>query len=122
MDFEARGAMLKALDDVGAGLMAGSDCPGCRLVPGRSLLRELELMVNAGLSPWRALRTATVSAAQFLGDEDGGIVAPGKRADLVLLEADPRENISALRAQTGVVVRGQWLLAGEIARLILADP
>ncbi len=91
--FAARGAMLMALDDIGAGVMAGSDCPGCRLVPGRSLLRELELMVDAGLSPWRALRMATATPARFLGDDTFGTIAPGHRADLLLLEDDPREDI-----------------------------
>ncbi|MEI9889158.1 MAG: amidohydrolase family protein [Rhizomicrobium sp.] len=119
--FAARGAMLKALDDVGAGILAGSDCPGCRLVPGRSLLRELELMVEAGLSPWRALRTATVAAARFLGDDSGGTIAPGKRADLLLLEGDPRADISALRRQAGVAVAGRWLPSAQLERMILAE-
>ncbi len=118
--FGAKGAMLKALDDAGAGIMAGSDCPGCRLVPGRSLLRELELMVDAGLSPWRALRTATSAAAQFLDDDESGTIAPGKRADLLLLDADPLADISAVRRQSGIAVRGRWLPTEEIARLILA--
>ncbi|HEY0104829.1 MAG TPA: amidohydrolase family protein [Rhizomicrobium sp.] len=119
--FAARGAMLKALDDVGAGVMAGSDCPGCRLVPGRSLLRELELMVEAGLTPFRALRTATVAAARFLGDDSGGTVAPASRADLLLLEGDPRADISALRRQAGIVLRGRWLPAAQLTRLILGE-
>ncbi len=119
--FGAKGAMVKALDDAGAGIMAGSDCPGCRLVPGRSLLRELELMADAGLSPFRALYTATGGAARFLGDEDGGSIAPGKRADLLLLDADPLADISAVRQQAGVMVRGRWLSAAELTRMILAD-
>jgi imidazolonepropionase-like amidohydrolase len=117
----ARGAMVKALDDVGAGLLAGSDCPGCSLVPGRSVLREIELMVEAGLSPWRALRTATVSAAAFLGEPDEGVVAPGRRADLILLDGNPLEDVHALRHQVGVMVAGRWLPHVEIKRMLVAD-
>jgi imidazolonepropionase-like amidohydrolase len=114
-----RGAMVKALDDIGAGVLAGSDCPGCRLVPGRSLLRELEFFVEAGLSPWRALRTATVQAATFLGATDCGTIEVGKRADLLLLDADPREEISALRRQSGVMVAGRWLDSEALSRVLL---
>jgi imidazolonepropionase-like amidohydrolase len=117
----ARAAMVKALDDVRAGLLAGSDCPGCRLVPGRSLLRELELFVDAGLSPARALLTATASAQQFLGCKNVGRVAPGMRADLVLLDKDPLVDIKALHQQAGVVVAGQWLPKDELARRLLGN-
>jgi imidazolonepropionase-like amidohydrolase len=114
----ARGAMVKALDDVGAGLLAGSDCPACKLVPGRSLLRELELMVDAGLSPWRALRTATVSVAEFL-ESDAGTIAPGKQADLLLVDGDPLTDIGALRRQSGVAIGGHWLPTATIEKMIL---
>lgn len=114
----ARNAMVVALDRVGAGVLAGSDCPGCSLVPGRSLVREIELLVEAGLSNWRALRTATVNAAEFLGDTDGGFVAAGRRADLVLLDGDPLDDIGALRKQSGVVLNGRWLPVAEVERMI----
>jgi imidazolonepropionase-like amidohydrolase len=116
----ARGAMVAALDRIGAGLLAGTDCPGCRLVPGRSLIRELELMVAAGLAPWRALRTATINAATFLGDADGGRITVGSRADMLLLDGDPFADIAALHQQVGVVAGGQWIAAGEIERRLLA--
>lgn len=115
----ARGAMVAALDRVGAGVLAGSDCPGCRLVPGRSLVREIELMVEAGLSPWRALCTATTNAAAFLGESGEGIVRAGARADLVLLDADPLADISALRSVTGIALNGRWLPRSEIEQQIL---
>ncbi len=75
IDAIARGApvrleLLAALDRAGAPLMAGTDCPGCGLIPGRSLLQELELYVEAGLSPYRALQTATSEPARFLGKSD----------------------------------------------------
>ncbi|QGN55454.1 amidohydrolase family protein [Novosphingobium sp. Gsoil 351] len=115
----ARSAMVAALDRVGAGVLAGSDCPGCRLVPGRSLVREIELMVEAGLSPWRALRTATVNAAAFLGEPGEGRIQTGARADLVLLKADPLDDITALRRQTGVVTNGRWLPQAALEQMIL---
>jgi imidazolonepropionase-like amidohydrolase len=110
--------MVKALDDAGAGLLAGSDCPGCRLVPGHSVLRELELLVEAGLSPWRALRTATVNPAIFLGKPGDGVLGSSKRADMVVLDSNPLENISAVRHQNGVVVAGRWLPSGAIERML----
>jgi imidazolonepropionase-like amidohydrolase len=116
----ARGAMVAALDRVGAGLLAGTDCPGCSLMPGRSIVQELELMVEAGLSPWRALRTATVNAAEFLGEAGEGVIAPGARADMVLLDADPLQDVSALRKQSGVMANGRWLPKAEIEAIIIA--
>jgi imidazolonepropionase-like amidohydrolase len=111
--------MVVALDKVGAGLLAGSDCPGCRLVPGRSLIRELELMVESGLSAWRALRTATTEAARFLGLNGEGLIRSGARADLLLVEGDPLADISALRRQAGVVVNGRWLPSADIERMLV---
>jgi imidazolonepropionase-like amidohydrolase len=117
----ARGALVKALDDIGAGLLAGSDCPGCRLVPGKSVLREMELFVESGLSPWRALRTATVNAATFLGEPGEGVIAAGKRADMVLLDANPLDDIRAIYNQAGVVTSGRWLPKTEIERMLLKN-
>lgn len=117
---DARAEMVKAIDDVRAGLLAGSDCPGCRLVPGRSLLRELALFVDAGLSPARALLSATLSAQRFLGFEDAGRIAPGMRADLVLLEGDPLTDINVLHQQAGVVVAGRWMSRAEIVQRLLS--
>jgi imidazolonepropionase-like amidohydrolase len=117
----ARGAMVAALDRVGAGLLAGTDCPGCRLVPGRSLIRELELMVDAGLSPWRAIRTATINAATFLGEPGEGQIKSGCRADMLLLDGNPFDGIAALHKQAGVIASGQWIASGEIERRLLSS-
>ena len=77
-------------------------------------------MVEAGLSPWRALCTATVNAAKFIGETNGGLVAPGARADLVVIDSDPLDDISALRRQSGVVVNGRWLPKRKIEEIILS--
>ena len=57
---------------------------------------ELQLLVDAGLSPVEALRSATILAAQQFGLADRGIIAPGRRADLVLIDGDPVQDIRAV--------------------------
>jgi imidazolonepropionase-like amidohydrolase len=102
--------------------MAGSDCPGCGLVPGESLLQELDLYVEAGLTPCRALRAATVDAARFLGlGDELGTLAAGKLADVLVLRADPTASLKALRQPVGVVAAGVWHPADELARAMAAS-
>ena len=105
-----RQAFVAALDRAGANLMTGTDTPVLRLVPGRSLLREIELFVEGGVPTLHALQHATIRAAEFLGIEaTTGTVQVGKRADLLLLDGDPLADIAALRRQAGVMVAGTWL-------------
>ncbi len=114
--------LLSALDRAGAPLMAGSDCPGCGLVPGASLLDELDLYVEGGLTPRRALRAATVDAARFLGQDDElGTLAAGKQADVLVLRADPTASLKALRQPVGVVAAGVWHPADELAAAMAAS-
>jgi predicted amidohydrolase YtcJ len=76
----------------------------------RSLHRELELLVAAGLPPAAALRAATIVPATMMGRADRiGAVAAGQAADLVLLRADPLADVANTRAIEGVVLRGAWL-------------
>ena len=71
---------------------------------------ELALFVEAGLTPYEALRVATVNAARYLGaDDDFGTVEVGKRANLVLLEANPLENVHNTKTIVGVVMNGVWM-------------
>ena len=109
--------MLKVLHDKGVPIVAGTD----GALPGYSLLREVELYVQAGLMPLQAIRAATsVSArALFNLDADTGTIAVGKRADLVVLDADPLADISNIRRTRYVVTNGKmyepaplWRLAG----------
>jgi hypothetical protein len=94
----------------GVPLLAGSDVPKPHLVPGFSLHDELALFVRAGLTPVEALQTATINPARFLGlEQDGGTIAVGKRADLVVLEADPLVDIAATRRIHAVIVNGRML-------------
>ena len=105
-----RRQLIFALQQAGAGLLLGSDSPQIFNVPGFAIHRELELLVAAGLSPYEALRTGTVNPAIFLGlENDLGQVRSGMAADLVLLDANPLDDIGNSRRVHGVVVRGHWL-------------
>jgi imidazolonepropionase-like amidohydrolase len=104
----------------GVPLLAGSDTPGTRRVPGMALIEELETLVSAGLTPLEALRTATLAPAEFLEARDSlGTVAPGKVADLVLLDADPLADISALRKVQAVVAGGRYYPKAELERRLV---
>jgi hypothetical protein len=94
----------RALAEAGVPLLAGSDAMNPCAVPGFSLHDELELLVAAGLTPYRALRAATATAGEFLGD-GSGVVAEGAPADLVLLASNPLDSIRATRAIEGVLRR-----------------
>lgn len=107
-----------ALHRGGAGILAGSDTPNPFLVPGASLHRKLRLLVGAGLSPGHALLAATRNAARFLGQEqDWGTVEAGRRADLVLLEADPLTEIANTEQIAGVMLGGRWIPKDVLERL-----
>lgn len=81
---------LKRLHDAGITIVMGTDAGNIGTLHGPSVLREMRLMQEAGLSPLQVLRAATTHGAQALGRPDElGVIAPGQRADLVLLEADP---------------------------------
>ena len=87
----------------------------CKATTGSSLHEELSLYVQAGLSPYEALRTATVNPALYLDAErDVGKVAEGFRADLVLLTENPLEDIRHTRTRVGVMKRGRWFPASEL--------
>lgn len=91
----------------GVPLLAGTDASDEPwVIPGASLHDELELFVEAGLSPVEALRTATTAPARYRG-EAGPLLAPGRRADLVLLAADPTRGLAALRQIEAVILRGR---------------
>ena len=108
---------LKALHDEGAPLALGSDAPQWWNVPGFSARRELELMVEAGLTPFEALATGTREAARYFDDEEEwGTIAPGLAADLLLFDANPLEDIGNIWEQSGVMIRGRWISGEEVER------
>jgi imidazolonepropionase-like amidohydrolase len=110
--------MTRALHEAGAGLMAGSDSPQFFMAPGFALHRELAALARAGLSPFEALATATRNPARYLGASARlGVVAEGREADLVLLEANPLADVANARRVVGVMLDGRWHDAERIAAL-----
>lgn len=114
-----RRRLIRDLAHAGGGVLLGSDAPQVGNVPGFSIPRELASYVAAGLTPFQALQTGTVNVARFFGAErEFGTVEAGKRADLVLLEGNPLEDIRNFSRQAGVMVRGRWLPKADMdARL-----
>jgi hypothetical protein len=112
---EVRRKLIKGLQDGGAGLLLGSDAPQWFNVPGFALHHELRMLVASGLTPFQALSTGTRNVARFLGqDKDFGTVAKGKRADLILLEANPLADVAHVQKRAGVMLNGRWLPESEI--------
>jgi imidazolonepropionase-like amidohydrolase len=108
--------LVRALLRAGVPLMTGSDAIGPMWVPGWASQEELRIFVNdVGMSPYQALRAATTVPATFLGEaHEAGTIAPGKRADLVLLEGNPLADIRQTERIAGVMVRGRWLPQREL--------
>jgi imidazolonepropionase-like amidohydrolase len=111
---QLRREIIAALDDAGVPLLMGTDSPQLFMVPGFSTHREIEVLREVGISPLRILESATGEvgryAAAVLGQsEPFGTLAPGSRADLVLVDGDPLEDLTFLRDPAGVMVRGIWL-------------
>jgi len=105
----------RALNRAGVTLVAGTDARGVpQMPPGTSLHRELQLLHESGLSPYEVIRAATVTPAMFLRkDHEFGTVTVGRRADLLLVERNPLQDLSTLRTPLGVVARGRWFLHGQ---------
>lgn len=113
----AAGSTVTSLLRAGVPIVAGTD----GTVPGVSLLRSLELFVEAGLTPAQALHTATLGAAEALGvSAQVGSIEVGKVADLIVIDGDPLTEISALRRLHRVVAAGRLYDPGVFARQSLS--
>jgi imidazolonepropionase-like amidohydrolase len=101
--------------------MAGTDtAPGVYIMPGFSLHDELANFVEAGFTPMESLQTATSNPARFLGMEASlGSVEPGKVADMVLLSANPLEDIRNTRKISIVVANGQVLDRAALNQILI---
>ena len=112
---ENRMRLLRALHEGGVQILFGTDAPQQFSVPGFSVHHEVERMADAGMSSYDILKTATQNVGTYFEDEDHfGVIEPGARADLVLLEANPLEDLRHLSEPAGVMVRGRWLPSEEI--------
>ncbi len=97
--------------------MAGSDALMIGLYPGFALHGELRELVDVGLTPFEALRTSTTTPFEYLGEgERAGMVAVGESSDLLLVDGDPLEDVSAASRVAGVLIRGRWIGGEEIHR------
>lgn len=111
--------ILRALHEGGARILMGTDAPQQFSVPGFSLHRELTRMSAAGMSPYAILVSGTRNVGEYFRAKDTfGTVAPGQRADLLLLDANPLEDVRNVSRIAGVMARGRWVPKSEIdARL-----
>lgn len=110
--------MVNEMHRAGVPILAGTDtAAGVRVYPGFSLHDELDLLVQAGLSPMEALQAATLNAGKYLGLADTGTVEKGKRADLLLLDANPLEAIANTRKIQAVVLAGRYFSRGDLDAL-----
>jgi hypothetical protein len=117
-------SMVPQLQAAGVLVLADSDSGGAFnsfTYPGASLLGELEMLVQAGLTPAQALRAATLNGARFMGVEGkAGTIAVGKNADLVLLEKNPLASIKNVRNINTVISRGKLYSRQDLASMLQA--
>jgi imidazolonepropionase-like amidohydrolase len=117
--WDQRVRAVRIFHEEGVPLMLGTDAPVAFTVPGWSVHQELANLVSAGLSPYEALRTATLHPAQWLGQADrAGTLAVGKQADLLLVGGNPLDAVSHAANPLGVMTRGRWLPRAELERLL----
>lgn len=116
--------LIRALHEAGIIITAGTDCSTLEGSVQSNIHRELELLVESGLSPYEALRAGTINASAIAGrmgkDAAFGAIAIGNRADLLLLEEDPLEDVGHTRSRLGVVVRGRWFSQEELDERVAA--
>jgi imidazolonepropionase-like amidohydrolase len=118
---ENRLAVLKALSDGGVRVLMGTDAPQQFSVPGFSIHREIRRMRDAGMTPEQILLSGTRNVGEYFATADRfGTVAPGQRADLLLVDADPLADLGNLQRRSGVMVRGRWLPEAEIQQRLAA--
>jgi imidazolonepropionase-like amidohydrolase len=115
----ARAQLTGALNDAGAPILLGTDMGNPWVAAGFSVHQELANLVEAGLTPYEALRAGTRAPAECLDATDEfGTVAVGLRADLILLDANPLDDASNAARRVGVMTRGKWLSASELNQML----
>jgi imidazolonepropionase-like amidohydrolase len=112
-----------ALHRGGVRILLGTDTGVLGNVPGFSALDELDLLVETGFTPFEALQAGTRNPAQFWNAQgEFGTVSAGARADLILLSADPLDDVANVRKRSGVMVRGRWLPEARLRAMLDALP
>jgi len=113
--------ILTALHRAGVPILLGTDAPQVFSVPGFSIHREMAMMVEAGMTPFEVLQSGTRNVATYFGTSaESGTVEIGKRADLILLDANPLASAANVQRRAGVMVHGRWLPESEIQRGLAA--
>jgi imidazolonepropionase-like amidohydrolase len=112
--------VVNAMHRAGIPFLAGTDTPpGVYIFPGFSLHEELQRFVAAGFTPMEALQTATLNPAKFLDmDDQMGTIEKGKFADLVLLDANPLDDIRNTQRIEAVILNGRYLSRGELDKML----
>ena len=111
--------MTNVLRDAGARIILGTDAGNPYVVPGFSLHDELGYLVGAGFTPYEAIEAGTRNAAEALGKLDEfGAIAEGKRADLILVEDNPLEDVANVGKRAGVMLRGLWLPEAQLQEML----
>ena len=113
--------VVRMLYKAGVPFLAGTDTPaGVHIFPGFSLHEELQRFVAAGFTPLEALQTATLNPARFFSAEEQlGTVEKGKLADLVLLSANPLEDIANTQKVAGVVSNGHYFSRADLDKMLM---
>lgn len=112
---EIRNKLIKAIHDAGGKIMAGSDTPEFLWLYGFSMHRELKALADAGLSNYAVLAAGTRNAHEYLGSiERSGTIEKGKQADLILLDANPLDDIRNTEKRTGVMLKGKYYTQAEM--------
>ncbi len=107
--------VLRALHESGVRILMGTDAPQFFSVPGFSLHRELERMVDTGMSNYAILDSGTRAVGEYFAHKDVfGTISEGSRADLLLVDGNPLDDLAHLKELSGVMVRGNWLGRSEI--------
>jgi imidazolonepropionase-like amidohydrolase len=118
---EIRNSIVRRIADAGGAgrIMAGSDSPDLLMAYGWAMHREIAHLVRAGLTPWQALAAATRNPAEFLGaGQEWGTIAPGRRADMVLLNGNPLEDIETVGRIEAVAIGGKLFERPELDAMI----
>ncbi len=111
--------MVKRLNEAGIGIMAGTDMPLSLLTPGFSLHEELALLVRAGLSPIQAIESATLNPAKYFGLENQqGTIDEGMLADLILLDANPLDDIRNTLQINAVMLNGRLHTRNHLDKIL----